>query len=209
MKLAAVGAFLFALLASTLLNAGLFSFLPLMGYWNAHRAANFAGKSHETRLSAIPVMPKKKERPKPQEAHKSSEKKSVEPGKSVSRQRFVMDLGPGGGSGTGASGAGMGGKNMEQVSYSEGETDEDAKFITQTAPRKPKKAEAAGAGGLVRCLLTIGEDGRVVDVQFLEVPPGNYGYEEAVREALKEWRAKPAMVSGMAVRQKIEQPFKF
>jgi TonB family protein len=60
----------------------------------------------------------------------------------------------------------------------------------------------------VRCLLTIGEDGRVADVQFLEVP-GNFGFEDAVREAVKEWRYKPAMVSGVAVRQRIEQPFKF
>ncbi len=208
MRFAAIGAFTFALLASLGLNAGLFSFLPMMGYWNAHHAAGLAGKSHETRLSAIPVMPRKKEKPKPQEAHKTAAQKSLEPGKSVSRQRFVMDLGPGGGSGGGASGAGMGGKNMEQVNYAEGETDEDAKPLSQSAPKKPKKAEAAGAGGLVRCLLTIGEDGRVLDVQFLEVP-GNFGYEDAVREAVKEWRYKPAMVSGVAVRQKIEQPFKF
>lgn len=201
-------AFAAALAASILLNAGLFSFLPLMGYWNARRELSLEGKSHEARLAAIPMMPRKKERPKPQEARKSSERKSPDPGKSVSRQRFVMDMGPGSGAGGGASVAGIGGKAMEQVNYAEGETDEDAKAISQAAPKKPKRAEAAGAGGLVRCLLMIGEDGRVVEVQFLEVP-GDYGYEDAVREAVKEWRYKPAMVSGVAVRQRIEQPFKF
>ncbi|HKP95993.1 MAG TPA: energy transducer TonB [Fibrobacteria bacterium] len=197
-----------ALAGSLAVNAGLFSFLPLMGYWNAHKGAGLKGKTAELHALAMPVMPKKKEKPKEKESRKTPRKKTVEPGKSVARQRFVMDLGPGGGSGAGVSGAGVSGGDLQQVSYAEGETDEDAKVISQTAPKKPKKAEAAGAGGLVRCLLTIGEDGRVADVQFLEVP-GAYGFEEAVREALKEWRFKPAMNSGMAVRQKLEQPFRF
>ncbi len=208
MKAAPALALSVALCASLLLNAGLFSFLPLMGYWNAHRNSGLADKAHGLRLVALPVMPRKKEKPKPQEARKQAEKKAPEPGKSVARQRFVMDLGPGGGSGTGAAAGGMGNGNLEQVSYAEGETDEDAKPLAQPAPKKPKKAVAAGAGGLVRCLLTVGEDGRVATVEFLEVP-GDYGFEEAVREAVKEWRYKPAKVSGMAVRQKIEQPFRF
>jgi protein TonB len=179
-----------------------------MGYWNAHRGMTVKDAKSGLHLVAMPVMPKKKEKPKEQEAHKSAQKKSVEPGKSLARQRFVMDLGPGGGSGAAVSGAGVSNGDLQQVSYSEGETDEDAKPLSQTAPKKPKKAEAAGAGGLVRCLITVGEDGRVADIRFLEVP-GAFGYEEAVREAVKEWRYKPAMVAGMAVRQKIEQPFRF
>jgi protein TonB len=197
-----------ALIGSLAVNAGLFSFLPLMGYWNAHRGTTVKDAKSGLHLVAMPVMPKKKERPKEREAHKTAQKKSVEPGRFVARRRFVMDLGPGGGSGAAVSDAGVSGGDLQQVSYAEGETDEDARLISQIAPRKPRKAEAAGAGGLVRCLITVGEDGRVADIRFLEVP-GAYGYEEAVREAVKEWRYKPAMVSGMAVRQKIEQPFRF
>lgn len=208
-RLAALGATLAGLVLSLAFNAGLFSFLPLMGYWNAHHRGGLEAKSHETRLSAVPVLQKKKEKPKSVESRKSVPRKSVEPGKSIARQRFVMDLGTGGGSQGGASAGGLAGKNMEQVEYAEGETDEDAKPLAQSAPRKPKKAEAAGAGGLVRCLLTVGEDGRVVEIRFLETPPGDFGYEEAVREAVKTWRYQPAKVSGVAVRQKIEQPFKF
>ena len=197
-----------ALAGSLLLNAGLFSFLPLMGYWNSHRGMGIKGKSVESHAVAMPAMPRKKEKPKDREAKKPPERKAVEPGKSVSRQRFVMDLGPGGGSGAAVSGSGLAGSAMQQASYAEGETDEDAKALEQPAPSKPKKAEAAGVGGLVRCILTIGEDGRVADVRFLEVP-GPYGYEEAVREAVKDWRYKPAMIAGVAVRQRIEQPFRF
>jgi periplasmic protein TonB len=197
-----------ALAGSILLNAGLFSFLPLMGYWNSHKGSGIQGKTGEAHQVAMAAIPKKKEKPKDRESRKTAQKKAPEPGKSVARQRFVMDLGPGGGSGAALAGAGVSNGDLQQVSYAEGETDEDAKPLSQTAPKKPRKAEAAGAGGLVRCLLTVGEDGRVAEVQFLEVP-GNYGFEDAVREALKEWRYKPAMVSGMAVRQKIEQPFRF
>jgi periplasmic protein TonB len=208
-RLASIGAVSLALAATLVMNAGLFSFLPLMGYWNARHRLGLEAKSQEMRLTAIPVMPRKKDKPRAQESRKTATPKSVEPGKSIARQRFVMDLGAGGGSSGGASAKGLAGKNMEQVEYSEGETDEDARPLAQTAPKKPKKAESAGAGGLVRCLLTVGEDGRVTDIRFLEVPPGDFGFEEAVREAVREWRYQPAKVSGVAVRQKIEQPFKF
>jgi protein TonB len=207
MRLGALVAVVVALTGSLVLNAGLFSFLPLMGYWNSHRGQGLSGKGRETHLVAMTVLQKKKEKPKPQESKKSLERKAVEPGKSVSRQRFVMDLGPGGGSDAG-SGAAVAQGDLQQASYEEGETDEDAKALSQSPPKKPKKAETAGAGGLVRCVLTVGEDGRVVDIRFLEVP-GNYGYEDAVREAVRDWRYKPAMVGGVPVRQRIEQPFKF
>ena len=153
MKLGSLFVPLLALLGSLILNAGLFSFLPLMGYWNAHRGNEVSAKGRETHLVAMTAVQKKKEKPKPLESKKSLEKKSVEPGKSIARQRFVMDLGPGGGSGNG-DGAAVGQGDLQQVSYEEGETDEDAKALSQTAPKKPKKAEAAGVGGLVRCMLT-------------------------------------------------------
>ncbi len=199
--------FVIALTGSLVLNAGLFSFLPLMGYWNSHHRAGLKAGTSQPHLLAMTMTQKKKEKPKPEESKHNAEKKTVEPGKSISRQRFVMDLGAGGGSNNG-SGAAVQQSDLQQVSYAEGETDEDAKAISQTAPKKPKKAEAAGVGGLVRCLLTIAEDGHVSDIRFLEVP-GNYGFEDAVRDALCEWKYKPAMIGGVPVKQRIEQPFKF
>jgi periplasmic protein TonB len=80
-----------------------------------------------------------------------------------------------------------------------------------TAPTRPKKAEAAGVSGIVRVVLILREDGKVEVDQFLEVPGGggNYGFEEAVREAVATWRFQPAKVGGVSVRIKREQPFKF
>lgn len=207
MKLFVAVSFVLALIGSLLLNAGLFSFLPLMGYWNAHRSMNSQNKISNAHLVSMTVLQKKKEKPKTDESKKNVEKKMVEPGKSISRQRFVMDLGPGGGS-VGGVGASVNKSDLEQVSYGEGETDVDAKVLKQVAPKKPKQAESAGISGLVRCVLTVGEDGKVADIQFLEVP-GNYGFEDAVREAVREWRYQPAMNAGIPVRQRIEQPFNF
>lgn len=203
------GFFLFvaACTASLLLNAALFSFLPILGYLQQHLGLDSKGNAKETFLVALPVMPKKKEKSRSHESLKPVEKKTAEPGKNLARQRFVMDLGSGGGTGA-AGGAAVSKGDLKQVSYEEGETDVDAKPLSQPSPQRPKKAVAAGMGGLVRCLLTVGENGKVVDVQFLEVPP-NYGFEEAVREAVSHWRYQAAMVGGVAVRQKIEQPFKF
>ena len=201
-------AFAVAAICSVLFNAALFGFLPLMSYIRGHGEESGETKDKKSNLVALPVMQKKKEPPKNLEPPSSVDKKAPEPGKSLARQRFVMDLGPGGGSG-GAAGAPVPTGDLKQVSYEEGEVDVEARPLSQTAPKRPKKAEAAGVTGLVRCLLTIGEDGRVVEVQFLEVPGGNYGFEEAVREAVATWRYQPAKVGGVSVRLKIEQPFKF
>lgn len=196
-----------ALALSLLLNVALFSFLPVMAWWR-QAAQGPEARAQETQLVALPMLPKKKEKPKSRETKQPQARKAPEPGKAVARQRFVMDLGMGGGGGGGVAAAAMGGSDLQQVAYEEGETDEDARPISQPAPRKPRKAEAAGVGALVRCLLTVGEDGRVVDVRFLEVPAG-YGFEEAVKEAVSAWRYQPARVGGIPVRIQIEQPFQF
>jgi hypothetical protein len=109
-----------ALIGSLILNAGLFSFLPLMGYWNAHKGLGLKGRTGELHAVSMPMMPRKKEKPKEREQQKTAQKKTVEPGKSVARQRFVMDLGPGGGSGAAVSGAGVSNGDLQQVSYAEG-----------------------------------------------------------------------------------------
>ncbi len=210
MRIATIAALFASFVLSLAVNAGLFSLLPVLGYWHKHRNGKVEDEARETRLVPLPTMPKKKEKPKPTEAKNKPTSKPVnDPGKSLARQRFVMDLGMGGGgAGVAVSGDAMNKSDLEQVAYSEGETDEDVQPVTQIAPKRPKEAEKAGVTGLVRAMLTVGEDGKVVDIQFLEVP-GKYGFEEAVREAVSKWRYKPAMMGGIPVRQRIEQPFQF
>lgn len=209
MKPASPGAAFAAVLLSLAVNAGLFSFLPAMGHWRHNRGQGPEDKARETRLVPLPMLPKKKEKPKAEEAREKPAKRSTEPGKSLARQRFVMDLGMGGGSGGAAVSASEAGRpDLEQVAFEEGETDQDAQAIRVTRPRMPKEAEKAGARGTVKCLVTIGEDGGVVDVEFLEVP-GNFGFEDAIRAAVREDRYKPAMAGGVPVRQRMEMTYEF
>lgn len=188
-------------------NALLFGFLPVMTYLRQNAEEQGTAGATETQVVAVPVVNKKKEKPKSLEPLKPAEKKLAAPGKTIARQRFVMDLGPGGGTGVAAGNAVSQG-DLQQVSYEEGEVDEGAVLLTKITITKPKKAEAAGAGGLVRSMWTVGENGQVVDVQFLEVPAG-YGFEEVVRAAAASARFKPAKVGGVPVRVKWEQSFKF
>jgi TonB family protein len=210
MKVFTIASIVAAFALSMAVNAGLFSLLPILGYWHKHRTEKVEDGARETNLVPLPTLPKKKEKPKPTETKtKSAAKPNNDLGKNLARQRFVMDLGMGGGlAGVSVGGNAMEKSNLEQVAYSEGETDEDVQPISQMAPKRPKEAEKAGITGRVRALLTVGEEGNVVDIDFLEVP-GNYGFEEAVREAVSKWRYKPAMMGGIPVRQRIEQPFQF
>jgi len=57
MRLRAAAALVAALLGSLALNAGLFSFLPLMGYWHSRHGQGGQGKGLETHLIAMTVMP--------------------------------------------------------------------------------------------------------------------------------------------------------
>lgn len=198
---------LLAVVFSLGFNAILFGFLPVMSYLRAGGEEEGGKKVVEKQLVALPVENKKKEKPKSEESLKPVEKKMAAPGKTIARSRFVMDLGPGGGSGV-AAGAAVSQGDLQQVSYEEGEVDEEARLLTKVSITKPKKAEAAGIGGVVRCMFTVGENGQVVDIQFLEVPAG-YGFEDAVREAAAAMRFQPAKVGGVAVRVKWEQSFKF
>lgn len=201
-----IAVFAAALALSLALNAALFAFLPVMTYLRG--IGGFDGKPRETRLVALPVMPRKKDKPKPKESDKPAERKAPQPGEAVARQRFVMDLGVGGGSGAAVAG-GVKGQDLEQMTFEEGEAEVEAKPVTPLRkPETPKKAVAAGAGGLVRCMLTIGEDGRLAHIEFLEVP-GSFGFEEAVKAALKDQRFTPAMDGGIPVRMKMEQSYKF
>lgn len=199
----------FALVFSIAISTGFFLILPILQYMNLH-APLAATKVHEV-ANLEQIMPQRKSKAKPPEQKQISQPqaKSTEAPKTMARSRFAMDLGVGGGSGGGGVAiAGGPGAGNEQQSYQEGETDADATPLRQVPPAYPEEARKAGISGTVRSLLTIDENGSVVNVQILE-SPGNYGFEASIREAVAKWRYKPAEVNGIPVRQKVEQPFQF
>lgn len=186
------------------MSTALFLVLPIMQYQNLGADLPKNNRVHQVAME-VP-MPERKKRPPPErKQEKPKPRTEAQAPKQIARQRLSMDLGVGGGGGVALAGSGSG---EEQLVYEEGETDMDATPVRQVAPKYPEEARRAGVSGEVRALLTIDEQGNVVDVRILETP-GDYGFDRAVREAVSQWKYRPAEVNGIAVRQKVEQPFRF
>jgi TonB family protein len=66
--------------------------------------------------------------------------------------------------------------------------------IDRIVPRYPATARAAGAGGAVVIRGIVRKDGRIDDVQIIRDLP--YGLGEAARDAVEEWRFRPATFRG-------------
>jgi protein TonB len=75
------------------------------------------------------------------------------------------------------------------------------------APKYPPQARKRGIEGRVVVEFTIGADGSVGSVRVVE--SAHRLLEEAVLEALKEWRFRPARVDGEAVATPHRQSFRF
>ncbi len=78
----------------------------------------------------------------------------------------------------------------------------------QFVPKYPRKARAAGIPGDVTVTMTIGRDGRVVDVTILDATPLEV-FDSATLRCLKTWRFEPAPgAAPAAVRTTFNVPFR-
>ena len=66
-------------------------------------------------------------------------------------------------------------------------------------PVYPEAARSAGVTGLVFFAARIDESGKVADVEILDVPAQELGFERAVREAVMTWSFEPARRDGEPV----------
>ncbi|MGD8440843.1 MAG: TonB family protein, partial [Holophagae bacterium] len=73
-------------------------------------------------------------------------------------------------------------------------------LIHQVNPKYPPIARRAGIDGEVVARLLIGTDGRVEDVQIVEVTQTGAGFEKATEDAVRQWRYRPATKHGVKVR---------
>jgi TonB family protein len=73
----------------------------------------------------------------------------------------------------------------------------NARATKRVLPTYPQSAKSAGAEGLVRVYVTVGENGTVIDVSRSEGPAL---LREAAEQAALQWRFHPTEVSGKAVR---------
>ncbi len=78
----------------------------------------------------------------------------------------------------------------------------------QCVPKYPRKARAAGLPGDVTVTMTIGRDGRVIDVIILDATPPDV-FDQATLKCLKTWRFEPAPgATPAAVRTTFNVPFR-
>ena len=69
--------------------------------------------------------------------------------------------------------------------------------IKTVMPKYPAAARRKGAQGVVVAQLEVNEQGGLNKIEVLEAPDPSI--EEAVRQAISEWRFKPATIGGKAV----------
>ncbi len=194
-----------AVALSLAITAGLFGFLGLQQLMFVSSPGKFTKNKEEVKLLELKAPSKPPPRPQTRPQPSRPQTKS-DPLQSVSQNfDWAGSLGSAGGRGAvwgiGGTGSAMGGKSA-------GSPDQDARPLFQAPPAYPDKAKKYGIKGEVRVVLTVGLDGGVKSVEFLETP-GDYGFEEAIREAVSKWRYEPAMAGGVPVEQRIEQPFRF
>ena len=98
-------------------------------------------------------------------------------------------------------------KNLENIVYEEGETDEPAVLLQSTPPDYPRKARDRGIGGIVSVIILIDRGGRAARIDFERLP--DELFRKPVYDAVSRWRFKPAYHRGTPVRIRVRQEFEF
>jgi protein TonB len=73
-------------------------------------------------------------------------------------------------------------------------------LLHRVNPEYPPIAQRAGISGEVVAQLLVGIDGRVEEVQIVEVSQPGVGFERATEDAVRQWRYRPATKHGVKVR---------
>jgi protein TonB len=73
-------------------------------------------------------------------------------------------------------------------------------LLHRVDPEYPPIAQRAGISGEVVAQLLVGIDGRIEDVQIVEVSQTGVGFEKATEDAVLQWRYRPATKNGVKVR---------
>lgn len=91
---------------------------------------------------------------------------------------------------------------------SAGEVDNPPEVANANRPSYPYMARRRGVEGVVRVRFLVDRNGRVQNLEILQAdPPGVF--EDAVREAIPQWRFRPGRHQGKAVETRVELPIRF
>jgi TonB family protein len=91
--------------------------------------------------------------------------------------------------------------------FNEDETDVRPTLVAQIQVAYPPDAQKEGVEGVVEMEILVDETGRVVRVDFLQLP--SELFRTPVINAVMHWRFKPAQVKGVAVSVRVHQKISF
>ncbi|HUX08547.1 MAG TPA: energy transducer TonB [Acidobacteriota bacterium] len=82
-------------------------------------------------------------------------------------------------------------------------------LIHRVEPDYPDAGRRARVDGFVLIEAIINTRGDVVNIKVLQAPPAKYGFAEKAREAVEQWKFKPAIYKGRAVNVRIRFQVEF
>jgi protein TonB len=86
--------------------------------------------------------------------------------------------------------------------------DDPPQLIRMVTPVYPDRARKAGVDGRVDFIILVDEKGDVVEADVVAATPAGY-FEQAAREAVLNWKYKPARLRNRAVRARLNQSVYF
>lgn len=109
----------------------------------------------------------------------------------------------------GPAGPGAGGAGAGPAVYPDALVDRAVVPLGGAAPRYPEALRAAGVEGTVVAEFVVDTAGRVEPASVTLADGAHPPFAQAVRQALRAMRFRPAEVDGRRVRQRVRQPFAF
>jgi TonB family protein len=150
------------------------------------------------------VKEEEKDKPEPQRRMRKLVLPSPRSTERAMASKFTPDLSVGGeGDGVVA----VSEKNLENMVFEEGQTDEPAVLLQSSAPVYPRRAQSRGIGGVVSVIILIDRGGRAAKIDFERLP--DELFRKPVYDAVSRWRFKPAYHQGVPVRIRVRQEFEF
>jgi TonB family protein len=122
----------------------------------------------------------------------------------LKNNRFKLDLG----AASSGSGAAVNAGETKLIEYAEGETDTPPVPVNIVRPEYPYEAYENHIEGSVSVTILVDEKGKVQRVEY-KSGMKDYGFFEAVRNAVFEWEFKPAMLNDIPVRCRAVQTLNF
>lgn len=155
-----------------------------------------------------PPPPPNKPKPKPKRSPPKRRNAPPPPSGLLAAGVGGLDFGLGGG---GAALAGLGDEllgDVQDVVMTDEAVDEQPRALSQAAPEFPRRARAAGVGGVVVVGFLITAEGRVEDARVLNAEPPGW-FEDVALEAVRSWSFSPARYQGRPVPVRREVPLQF